>query len=260
MSNPRLLNLAKAWKSKEAPNTKEDVSDIKDLENILVFAIADGIFVLDNDKSIIQIPSKSRNSIRALCSHDGKLYYAMHCGVFESISDEEVASRTDVIYALCSFKGGLYDAGRYKKILNTFSGEEIAKRNQTIYALCSHEGKLYDGGEGKTIFETITEKKIDFRPQAIRTLCSQKGKLYDGGEYSQVFENIIGQEIISRKEVASRESPISSLCLHNGVLYESGYKRIFDTLSNKKIISAVENIEAICSHPRQYFVDAGVLK
>jgi hypothetical protein len=157
------------------------------LEKVLVFSSGSKIFVLDNNSKPVPII---------------------------------VASRDDVIRALCSHNGKLYDGGDYSGIFETLTNKKIASRYRWVRALCSHNGKLYDAGYYEKIFETLTNKKIASRNNWILALCSHNGKLYDGGYYGGIFE----------------------------------------TLTNKKIASINNYVWALCSHPRKYFVDAGVLK
>lgn len=49
--------------------------------------------------------------------------------------------------------------------------------------------------------------------------------------------------------VARRESTITSLCLHNNLLYDAGYYRdVYDTLNRRVIASRNSAIMALCSH------------
>jgi len=116
------------------------------LEDVLVFAECNKIFVLDNDFSIKEIASRD-DWVRALCSHNGQLYDAGDYNkIFETLTNKEIASRNNWVGALCSHNGQLYDAGNYKKIFETLTNKEIASRDDWVWALCSHNGQLYDAG------------------------------------------------------------------------------------------------------------------
>ena len=113
------------------------------LENVLVFAEKNNLFVIDKDGSVKEVASRD-DWIRALCSHNGKLYDGGDYNkVFETLAKKEAASRNDHIWALCSHNGKLYDGGRYNKIFETLAGKEAASRDDYIWALCSHPRKAF---------------------------------------------------------------------------------------------------------------------
>ena len=113
------------------------------LENVLVFAEKNKLFVIDKDDSVKKVASRD-NWILALCSNNGKLYDAGdYKKVFETLAGKEVASRNNRIWALCSHKKKLYDAGCYNKVFETLAGKEVASRNNSILALCSHPRKAF---------------------------------------------------------------------------------------------------------------------
>ena len=72
-------------------------------EQVLVFAQGKNIFVIDRDKKVYPI-----------------------------------TSRTDWVWALCSHNGTLYDGGSYNKVFDTLSNREVASRTGWVLALCSH--------------------------------------------------------------------------------------------------------------------------
>src|SRR3989344_3565351 len=104
-------------------------------ENVLVFSSKNKIFVLDHDGSQVEIAERP-NVIRALCSHAGMLYdVGDYNQILETLSSKVVAERSSTILALCSHAGMLYDVGRYNQIQETLSGKVVAERSSKISAL-----------------------------------------------------------------------------------------------------------------------------
>ena len=120
MVNKRFLEMALKMKNETITEKKEE-QNIR-MGNVLVFSCGKDIYLYDRDGEV-----------------------------------KFVKSGNDLVSALCSHKGKLYE-GRGQKIFETFSRQKIATRDEKVRVLCSHNGKLYDGGEHYKIFETFSQE------------------------------------------------------------------------------------------------------
>jgi hypothetical protein len=184
--------------------------------------------------------------------------------------------RKDDVLALCFHDDKLYDAGRYRQVLETAKGTPVVQEDKSITALCSHAGNLYHGTEDR-IWEThkrirvlkdyhlfllsslcshngtlhytmshwIGDEPNDMhfdRPKAIFTLCSHGGMLYDGGEYKEIRETVTGITIGERK------GTIRALCSHRGKLLDAGdYKGIYEAHTGQLKVDTPRKIRAMTS-------------
>ena len=100
-------------------------------------------------------------SVTTLCSHDGRLYDGGACGVYDTFANRVVTDRP--VHVLCSHGGKLYDGG-FTGVHETISGTEIAYRQRDVFAICSYRGILYDATQYGAVFDTMTNLVVlDYR-------------------------------------------------------------------------------------------------
>ena len=208
--------------------------------------------------------------VNGLCFHNGVLYDSRGVpeskdedyvgGVRETLSGKLVAKREDYIVSMCSNDGELYDVDNKGKVRLTFSNEVLTGRGEWgISELCSHKGVLLETGD-YGIRETISGRRR-FRDKSLndlKTLCSHDGKLYFMDD-----DSTIGTAPSSDEFYRSKWNGMS-LGSHNGKLLVGGRDNstgiIRDLLTGDVVAKKEVNIYSMCSVPRSYFVEAGILK
>jgi len=211
-------------------------------KDILLMVVVGKIYFWDGRKVRKAGGSGYANSI---AEHNGEIFEGSIGGIrkFSSVHDEyigELIREKDSVLALCSHDGFLYDAiggspddVRYE-IHETLTDKLVATRENSIRALVSHNGKLYDGG-WYGVYETFANTKISDR--FCETLCSHDGILYDAGMVLGVYNTFTGELVAERTMPAHN---IHALCSHNGMLLDAAEGRregIRDTLNDRIVLT-----------------------
>ena len=240
---------------------KERVKDdhgLPDEDHVIVYAYLDQIRIIDLDGKDYGI-ARRQNFVTSLCPHEGELYDGgNYMRIYMTMNDKLIGKRTYPITAMCSHQGSLYDNGKAFSVIDTFSKEEIAQRSTSVEDLCSHKEILIDISM-RSLFDTLADKRMDHlhiglkKHHMIEMLHSYQGRLYassNGGIFL----------LEEGREVATREDKVKAMCTHNGRLIDGGkYQGIHDTFTSDIISDTPLMVHAMCSHPRQYFVEWGVL-
>ncbi len=101
--------------------------------------------------------STRENQIKALVSHNNKLYDGGLYGIYETLADIKISDRP--CETLCSFNGILYNGGE-NGVFNTLSEEKIASTKYPICSLCSYNSKLIDAGLHSFVRDTLSGKPV----------------------------------------------------------------------------------------------------
>ena len=228
-------------------------------------------FEYDQGKSMIwrltgkgsaELISIREGKIKAMCSHNGKLYGVGFHYMFEIQKNRIKDISKDLSHwnkkVLCSHDGKLYS--RHHNYHLEFSDDLksckqiTAYRNErSVLALCSHDGRLYDGGQKHCIYEMskmdLTSKVIVYRISLITALCSHEKRLYSAEAIKDSYVFEFSNNFKTTKEITTRSKQINALCSHDGRLLDAGdYGKIYDTSIDDIIYECDEEITAMCSH------------
>lgn len=67
-------------------------------------------------------------------------------------------------------------------------------------------------------------------------------------------------EVVPYKSITTRPEVVTAMCTLNGILVDSMMNgQLTETFSGRTLYEGLP-INAMCAHPRKYFVEAGVLK
>lgn len=145
--------------------------------------------------------------------------------VIDTITGKDIMKREgNPVYSLCSYNRKFYRGGK-DGIFEVVTGKKIASRNDLVTALCSHEGILYDGGYYPGLYNSLEgkivsgSKKINFN-----SLCSYKGVLYGGGHKIDKFYPPMVFDVFNKKKIFSvfaGDGSLQDLCACNNKLYGS---------------------------------------
>ncbi len=225
---------------------------VESIPRALVYSFRNNLYtLLDLNSEPIMIAER-KETIRSLCSHQGRLYDASGNRIYDTLTGKVIAERDNNVRHLYSHDQELLDITNYK-IYSTFKGLIVGKRDNWILSLCSHQGRLYDAS-GKGIYDTLTGKVIAKREETIGILCSHQGRLYDASG-NRIYDTLTGKVIAKRNEL------IMELYEHNGKMYDIGDYKIFyknnhynsifyvyETLSGKIIAESEDgSINNLCS-------------
>lgn len=148
-----------SWKTADFVPTASNVwaTSICSHTGKLYHAIATGPSAADRSMILETLTGKlvaeRDNSVTTLCSHDGRLYDGGMSGVFDTFANRRVTDRP--VHVLCSHDRKLYDGG-FMGVHDTISGTEIAYRQRHVFALCSYRGVLYDATQRGGVYDTMS--------------------------------------------------------------------------------------------------------
>jgi hypothetical protein len=249
--NPNLVNLAKETKDL-------DIGPERSRSPLFVATLKDNMYpklwMLDLDlKKRTELFYPMPEPINAICIHENEFYVASSRFIYtyENLNEKEpsiikIARRPGTVFALCSHRDHLYDAGTYAKVFDTLEdklGEApMAVRSDAINSLASCSGRLYDAGDCQAIFNTIQDPQgisplID-RDFEITDLCSHDNKLFHSADRYVCHGNTLR---------AVRNTPITAVVSHNGTLYDCCKNNIFDTEEHRIVYSFDARITAACT-------------
>ena len=249
------------WNPDQEIQPREDLEKPEENEdNVIVFSIGKEIRVLDYDYQDYSFKKRGQ-LVNTLCSHKGNLYESWEDGIIAESQYCKPIGMRDVMFptmAMWSHNNKIYDAGLYNSIVETVTNKMMGRRDHWGFAITTHKGRLIDGGAYKGIRDTLTGEKLVDTQDTVRGLCSIAGTLYDARFNKEESHKIY--ESLSDDVIQQRPRIITSLCSMNGRLYDCGqYRMILDTFDNRVIHYASSTIFDMCTHPRAYFVEKGVL-
>ncbi len=234
------------------------------LEN-LVYATGSKIY-LYVDGINDQLLAERDEHVWSLCFHKNILYDATPYAIFNTLTGEKFIPEghslemNDWIISLYSYNDSFLWGG-FKGIRNVFAREKKNYKNllgkeesnkEMIECITLHNGVLYSGTYGR-VFETISGKIVAQRHPSYSfiDLCSHSGTLYDAwqGAWRGDEGNVSGiYETFSGKLIAARDSEPYTLVSWNGRLFDGGgYKKIFDTFTNKILVETSDTVTAMCT-------------
>ena len=149
----------------------------------------------------------------------------------------------------------MLDGGTYSGIFNTPDDDIHIKTDDITTGIVTLNGRIiYSGLEKGIVDEGV---RLDTNDDQIRSLCEHKGMLidgrFDGKEYTICYSH-------DNETIQTRDNATNCFCSLDGTLYDGGfYNTIYQTFEDKPIIKTDYPILSMCAHPRQYFVEEGVL-
>ncbi len=126
-------------------------------------------------------------SVFSMCYYNNKVAYSNLGEIY--LNDSKIRTRLGWTFALRAHNDKLYDAGSEKKICTTIENDVLATRDEVVRALCLHKGELYDAGHYGKIYNTITGERIAERAHIIYALCSFRDMLLEGGTSGMVTDS-----------------------------------------------------------------------
>lgn len=84
-------------------------------------------------------------------------------------------------------------------------------------------------------------EKVTTRFGYVQGLCVYKNLLYDGGENRKITETL------NERVVAERKEAISSLVVHDGIMYDGSNGKVFKTDKGKVVAKRAGWVRALCS-------------
>ena len=243
-----------------SPDNRKNDRDRKDLSgenhtSVLVFAEENCVYALDIDGHVRKLAERERwiSSIESKGSH---IYDACEdYNIYETLSSRIIGTRRLKIRTLCSYKNELLDAGDYQDIISTKSQETYYGWNGNVFSLTSHDRGLF-GACKEGLFDLTNKQEVRDRHKSFEGLCalvSFEESLICGMDDGRMFE------IGGCTPLGKRDYEINDFCVHEGTLYDAGCSRIVHTLTKKVVIQRENTITAVCTHPRRYLVEEGIL-
>ena len=232
-----------------------------DGNNVLVFSRSNRAYVMDNDKEIFYL-GMMQNLIFSISSHQDKLYHAgRNMKITELMDGDEIAHRTSEVSCICSYQGIMYDASFDCCVRRTSTHSVEMKSETGIDDMCTHQGDLYIISGGKLLkksghhpFITPPSEQHFEGLDDVTSLCSHEGSLFVASG-DMIFDQ--SYPIVLERFKNDR---VWSLCSHEGHLYASGSMQgIFNISTGEINAKGMQHLDTMCSHPRQYFVEWGVL-
>lgn len=147
-------------------------------------------------------------------------------GIITRLLKDFHMSREQIVLALCSYEGKLYDGGSYAAVYETLKEKLIVTRNGSVNALCSSDGKLLDGGNYAHICSSLEDKFVYPTGRGVMSI------FFDGSEtFVGIFDKIVNLE---NEHEIPRPSDILTLGAYQGIIYDGGrYPRIYKNLSEE---------------------------
>ncbi|MBW3020902.1 hypothetical protein KY334_06405 [Candidatus Woesearchaeota archaeon] len=253
------------FKDLESNDKENQKKSFKSLEEVLVFTSQGNILVKDLDGSIINLDGP-HNAYR-LCSNNGDLYYidGEQEVIFKMFSDKKIEHKFYTIEALLSYRNKLcysvfdslyeYPKTLKKTIEENHGISSLFEHNNSLFALVTNWNDEDENFEDSYLLDLYSDKKYHMGKDVTKT------KSHNGNLYSIYRKN--NHRIDSRMHgiLVEREGFISDLHTHNGNMYDFGeYAEVFNSFTDEVILRYNAVIDSICFHPREDFVERGILK
>jgi len=265
------MGLLQLLKSKNIPKENVDENSLESntsLADGLVYAVTyrdeiSSIFLYIDGKNDILLGDRWHR-VSSLCFHSNRLLDGGYKPaqsypkgfVIETIPGEDIVSRENIVFSLCSHNGTLYRGG-VDGVYEVFSGKKVASRSTWVTTLCSHKGVLYDAGSYFGVFDTFRNKKIS--KKRITELCSHGDSLYGLHEIFGLFGGWAVFDISKNKKKTMSNEPVISLGSYEGRLYcgTVGYLKVYaEGIVDDKIFllssSRTGIVTALCSVPPEF--------
>jgi hypothetical protein len=234
----------------------------KDKDDAPILAAACGryCYFIHPDEQLQKYEKPAEGIILDMAVYDHNLVYALpHRShqVRNFFTNEDVVSDDGMlINAICATDHNLFYAGEQNgeyKIKDLKQEYPVITRDKDITAMCINKSSVFDSADCIVSKTHSNISGVTAHQANIHAICwYRKAIIYSA-------ENKVYHIVDDKSPIAERPDDVLSVCVHDGVLYDSGKYGIYETLANKKATDEISP-HVLCSVPVSVFAAAYMRK